>query len=1726
MGAFRFHIFLCCSGPKERKITLSHCLSHKFCGVHHTMSEVGPRFRISVKIAVAVLVLNLLTLFTYGQNQVITLDGRSSGRSFDGIGAVSSGGSSRLLIDYPEPYRGQILDYLFKPNYGASLHSLKVEIGGDEDSGGGAEPTHMRSIADQNYTRGYEWWLMQQAKLRNPNIKLQALAWGAPGWVGNGTFYSQDGINYIINFIVGAKNTYGLTIDYIGTLNETPYNETWIKNLKDALIANGLSTKLVAADESTGSGWYIVNDMLADSALMSAVDEIGEHYVGYSSTYYAKLTGKPLWASEDGPWRGDWPGAMKLAKIYNQNYIQGRITMTEIWSLLSAYYDVMPLAGAGLMYANTPWSGFYNVQPAIWATAHTTQFVQPGWQYLDNSSGNLANVGSYVTLKNGNDYSVIIETVDMWGPQTAQFNITGGLSTGTVHVWKTDANSQFVQQSDITPVNGSFTMSLVPGSIYSLTTTSGQTKGSAVPAPTAAFPFPFNETFESYTPARTPKYFSTIDGAFEVSNCGAGRSGNCLRQVVTTPPIAWRTAALADPASFVGAISWTSYQVSSDVLLEQPGTVKLIGRLTAENQTSGNLSAYQLEINDTGAWRLRLGSFQTLASGNVPFSLNTWHTLKLILNGSKIQGVIDGVLVANTIDTTYVNGMAGLGSAGWTNAQFDNFRIDPVDGVNIIPQSQMAANATNQMSGFEASRAIDGDMSTFWHTGYACDPSCHPVAALPQSITLRLGGTFNVSKLRYLPRQDGAQNGTVTQYNIYVSSDGVNFTPVASGSWSDDATEKAVLFTPTSASFVRLEALAGHAGYASAAEINVEFRPAAAPPAITSLAPSFVTAGSAGFALTVAGTNFVNGAVVRWNGLDRMTTFSSSNSLSANILATDLIAAGTAGITVFNPDGRASNLQNFTIAVGIPVISSLTPSAAIAGAPAFSLTVAGSNFGNGAVVRWNGSDRVTAFSNSTSLSANILATDLTAAGTAVITVINPDGGTSSPQNFTIATGAPSLSNFITAVKPGTLRHNYSGWVGMSITVGSSPLQVNSLGRFSLSGNSGTHVVKIVNTTAVADVPGGSVKVNMAGSAPGTFVYGELASPLTLTPNTTYYLLSQENDAGDDWYDFDSKLQTTGIVALNGPAYGTALPFAFWPGSPGTSLVPVDFTYRVGVSVQVTPLATSLSASQTQLFSADAPVSWSITPSGSGSISNTGLYTAPANIPSQQTVTVTATRLSDSAVSGNAVITLLPAATGGGTNFLRSTTLGTPRKDYAGWVGMSLTVGPTPMFVNSLGRMFAPGNVGSHILKIVNATTGADLPGAAVTVSMAGGNAGNFIYSGLASPVTLGANTAYYLLSQETQGGDSWYDLNTTAQTTADATLKAPVYGTASPFVPVTGLAGHMYVPVDLGYSLVTQGPLPDMSFVLSSSPGTPRNNYSGWVGMSVTVGGSPIDVSSLGRLVLVGNTGSHVVKIVNASTGADLPGGAVTVATAGAAAGTIAYSLLPAKVTLSAHTTYYILSQEVQGADSWYDLNDSVQTRSDGIVDGPVYGTSAPFVSMTGMPGHTYVPLDFRYSISGGGGSLPRMNFELSENLGTPRNNYSGWVGMSVTVGSVPLTINSLGRIFVAGNNGNHALKIVHAGTEADLPGALVTVSMAGGTPGMFVYADLASTITLSPNTTYYFLSQETQFGDAWYDLNTSVQTTGDAVVNAPVYGPGSSFVAISGLINHTYVPLDFQYTK
>lgn len=99
-------------------------------------------------------------------------------------------------------------------------------------------------------------------------------------------------------------------------------------------------------------------------------------------------------------------------------------------------------------------------------------------------------------------------------------------------------------------------------------------------------------------------------------------------------------------------------------------------------------------------------------------------------------------------------------------------------------------------------------------------------------------------------------------------------------------------------------------------------------------------------------------------------------------------------------------------------VSSLSPNSAAAGGPAFTLNVAGSNFAQGAVVRWNSAARTTTFASTSQLTAAIPATDIAAAGTAQISVLNPGGAVSGNLSFTVtspATPAPSGQSFTLSV---------------------------------------------------------------------------------------------------------------------------------------------------------------------------------------------------------------------------------------------------------------------------------------------------------------------------------------------------------------------------------------------------------------------------------------------------------------------------------------------------------------------------------------------------------------------------------------------------------------------------------------------------------------------------------------------------------------------------------------
>jgi len=288
-------------------------------------------------------------------------------------------------------------------------------------------------------------------------------------------------------------------------------------------------------------------------------------------------------------------------------------------------------------------------------------------------------------------------------------------------------------------------------------------------------------------------------------------------------------------------------------------------------------------------------------------------------------------------------------------------------------------------------------------------------------------------------------------------------------------------------------------------------------PTTTSLSPTSTPAGSSDFTLTVNGTNFISGSAVNWNGSARSTTFISSTTLTATILAADVNATGTAAVTVTNgaPGGGTSNAQTFTITTPqnpVPALIAISPTSTLAGSSGFTLTLTGTGFISTSQVQWNGFNRTTHFISSTTLTADIVDADLTIGGTASVTVTNgaPGGGTSNSETFTITNPVPTT----TSLSPTSTS---AGSSGFTLTVNGTNFVSSSVVDW--NGSPRTTIVisatQVTATILAADVNAtGTAAVTVTNGAPGggtsnaqTFTITVATSPvpttISISPTSTF-----------------------------------------------------------------------------------------------------------------------------------------------------------------------------------------------------------------------------------------------------------------------------------------------------------------------------------------------------------------------------------------------------------------------------------------------------------------------------------------------------------------------------------------------------------------------------------------------------------------------------------------------
>jgi IPT/TIG domain len=180
-------------------------------------------------------------------------------------------------------------------------------------------------------------------------------------------------------------------------------------------------------------------------------------------------------------------------------------------------------------------------------------------------------------------------------------------------------------------------------------------------------------------------------------------------------------------------------------------------------------------------------------------------------------------------------------------------------------------------------------------------------------------------------------------------------------------------------------------------------------PAVNTISPSSVTAGSAAFTLAVQGSGFANNASVQSQGVPLATEFVNSTQLTAQVPAAQIALAGQLNVTVVNPGPppQVSNALALSV-VNAPVIFALQPQVVLTGSVDFVLDVTGTGYVAGSVVKLNGAALPTTYGGATQLTATVSAADVNAAGNLNITVANPNASSAAKVLQVVA--GPSITS--------------------------------------------------------------------------------------------------------------------------------------------------------------------------------------------------------------------------------------------------------------------------------------------------------------------------------------------------------------------------------------------------------------------------------------------------------------------------------------------------------------------------------------------------------------------------------------------------------------------------------------------------------------------------------------------------------------------------------------------
>lgn len=283
-----------------------------------------------------------------------------------------------------------------------------------------------------------------------------------------------------------------------------------------------------------------------------------------------------------------------------------------------------------------------------------------------------------------------------------------------------------------------------------------------------------------------------------------------------------------------------------------------------------------------------------------------------------------------------------------------------------------------------------------------------------------------------------------------------------------------------------------------------------------------IPAGSSQAFLTIRGTNLTQqtqaGFALSPGGAAALLAtnqFISTNEMIVTLPASLLQNPSTLFISVTTPQpgGGTFPPQNqappagtiFTItpvASPVPVVTSMNPSTAIAGAASLVLNLSGKNFVSQSTVFVNDISRTSSFFSSTALQVDLQSTDLVTPGPVSIRVVNPPpgGGGSTPVSLSVLTAVPTIS----AITPTSA---LAGATSASLSITGTGF-LNQFSFVQLNGSAQPVMTTIGgSTTAIGTLTAGDLinagvnQITVMNKPPG----GGISNILTYSINPTHLL---------------------------------------------------------------------------------------------------------------------------------------------------------------------------------------------------------------------------------------------------------------------------------------------------------------------------------------------------------------------------------------------------------------------------------------------------------------------------------------------------------------------------------------------------------------------------------------------------------------------------------------------